>query len=341
VIRERNASDRVFMTWVPSSSRTQLLSHAFNAQPYYINYFTKKTLCSTVSRYFVAAFHTLFALCRSRPRFVFVMNQPVFLPIIVYCYAKLTQSHYVLDSHSGLFNKRVWRTFIPIMKRIYKCASLNIAHNDHDAERYRAWGVKTAVLGTEIYPYEGYEKGHLETKNNVVVIGSFSTDEPTSEILAAAAELENVHFYFTGSKKTAEKRIGTRGITSNVTLTGFLPRNEFIGLVKAADVALVLVTTGNTMQMGAWEAMSCGTPLILSDWDLLRSTFPKGAVFVKNTKESIQEGIAFFFENQETLKKEIVQLKMEKQPLWDSEINRIKAILKSYERPTVSAISEM
>jgi glycosyltransferase involved in cell wall biosynthesis len=266
------------------------------------------------------------------------MNQPVFLPIIVYCYAKLTQSHYVLDSHSGLFNKRVWRTFIPIMKRIYKCASLNIAHNDHDAEKYRAWGVKTAVLGTEVYPYEGYAKGHLETKNNIVVIGSFAKDEPTAEILAAAAELGNVHFYFTGSKQTAEKRIGTKGIPSNVTLTGFLPREEFIGLVKAADVALVLVTTGNTMQMGAWEAMSCGTPLILSDWELLRSTFPKGAVFVQNTKEGIQEGIAVFLENQKKLKNEIVQLKMEKQPLWDREISRIQAILKSYEWRTASAI---
>jgi glycosyltransferase involved in cell wall biosynthesis len=170
----------------------------------------------------------------------------------------------------------------------------------------------------------------LQTVNNVVVIGKFAADEPTEEIVAAAVGLDKVHFYFTGPMERARKRIDTRKLPGNITLTGFLPREEFIGLVKAADVALVLVTTENTMQMGAWEAMSCDTPIILSDWQLLRAAFPKGAVFVKNSKESIQDGIVRFFENREALKNDIIRLKVEKRAMWDEEINNIEGILKSY-----------
>jgi glycosyltransferase involved in cell wall biosynthesis len=215
------------------------------------------------------------------------------------------------------------------MKQIYRKCSLNIAHNAHDAATYRSWGAATAILGTEIYPYEPYERGNLETRRNVVVIGKFAFDEPTAEVVAAAADLEDVHFYFTGPIERARQRLSTASLPKNITLTGFLPRDEFIGLVKAADVALVLVTTENTMQMGAWEAMSCGTPVILSDWELLRSTFPKGAVFVKNTGPSICNGIENFFKNRVTLKNEIVELKIEKKALWDQEVGTIEDLLKS------------
>jgi glycosyltransferase involved in cell wall biosynthesis len=257
------------------------------------------------------------------------MNQPVFLPLIVFCYSKMTKSQYVLDSHSGLLNKPVWRVFIPVMKRVYKDCLLNIAHNEHDAEMYRAWGARTAVLGTEVYPYERYPKSHLRTVNNVVVIGKFALDEPLEEVVAAADGMDDMHFYFTGPIERAKKRLEGKHLPKNITFTGFLPREEFIGLVKAADVALVLVTTENTMQMGAWESMSCETPVILSDWKLLRSTFPKGVVFVRNTKHSIQQGIRKFLESKGALKKAITELKVEKEALWHKEIRAIEKLLKS------------
>jgi glycosyltransferase involved in cell wall biosynthesis len=251
------------------------------------------------------------------------MNQPVFLPIIVYLYSKITRSRYIIDSHSGLFNK-IWRYFIPIMKIVYKSCLINIAHNEHDANIYRSWGVKTVILGTEVYPYESYKVIDLGTLNNVAVIGTYAQDEPIHEILLAAEGLKRVNFYITGAIENAKKVLNIKKISNNVILTDFLPREKFIGLVKAADVAMVLVTTDNTMQMGAWEALSCETPLILSDWPLLRRTFPKGTVFVKNYEESICDGINKFFKNKESLKQEIIELKEEKLAVWNEEVNKIK-----------------
>jgi glycosyltransferase involved in cell wall biosynthesis len=330
-MRERKGTARVFMTWVPSSSRTDLLCDAFTAQPYYVRYFPKKTLFQTLLRYFFAAFQTILYLSRSKPSIIFVMNQPVFLPMIVFIYSRITKARYVLDSHSGLFNKKRWRAFTPIMKQIYRACWLNIAHNEHDAAKYRLWGAKTVVVGTEVYPYDSYEKIDLETKDNVVVIGNYAADEPTEEVLAAGTALGNVHFYFTGEIERAKRKIDLNKLPANITLTDFVPRKQFIGLVKAADVALVLVKTENTMQMGAWEAMSCNTPVILSDWSLLRATFSKGAIFVRNTPESIQEGVKTFFSNRDALKRDIARLKREKNALWKNEINTVEAILDSRE----------
>jgi hypothetical protein len=81
------------------------------------------------------------------------------------------------------------------------------------------------------------------------------------------------------------------------------------------------------MQMGAWEAMSCDTPLILSKSRLLRTTFPKGAVFVSNTPEGIANGIIEFFANKDRLTKDISSLKQEKRRIWNSEIDKVKARL--------------
>jgi hypothetical protein len=59
----------------------------------------------------------------------------------------------------------------------------------------------------------------------------------------------------------------------------------------------------------------------------LRSTFPKGAVFVKNIGPSIRNGIENFFKNRIALKNEIAELKTEKRALWDEEVGRIEDLL--------------
>ena len=315
--------ERIFLTWSPFASRSDLLAGSFNAKSYRISYLSKKTLLHTVLRYCAASFHTLYILLSEKPKIVFLINQPVFLPIVVCIYCRIRRSHYILDSHSGLLNKRVWRTFVPLMKIIYRGCSLNIAHNEHDAQIYRSWGAKTAILGTEYYSHSDFKKLKLNTERNVVVIAVFGADEPIQEVLAAAAELSDVSFYITGPIQNARK-LGITNHPPNVTLTGFLPRDEFVGLIMAADAAMVLVTTDNTMQMGAWEALSCQTPLIISNWPILRNTFPKGAIFVDNSKSGITNGVRAFFRNKDQLKREIVQLREEKLSVWKGEVDRVR-----------------
>jgi glycosyltransferase involved in cell wall biosynthesis len=73
----------------------------------------------------------------------------------------------------------------------------------------------------------------------------------------------------------------------NVTLTGFLPTAAYGGLLSSADAVLALTTRDHTMLRGAYEAVYQGTPVIVSDWPLLREAFPAGAVHVDNTAAAI------------------------------------------------------
>jgi hypothetical protein len=60
------------------------------------------------------------------------------------------------------------------------------------------------------------------------------------------------------------------------------------------------------MQMGAYEALSLEKPIITSDWQILRESFGKGAVYVKNTPESICYGIHEMFNNYDEYKKNVL-----------------------------------
>lgn len=72
---------------------------------------------------------------------------------------------------------------------------------------------------------------------------------------------------------------------NNCRLTGYLPYDRYVGLLRGVDVILDLTSQDHTLLMGAFEAVSLGTPLIVSDWPILRDYFSLGTVHVPNTVE--------------------------------------------------------
>ena len=72
---------------------------------------------------------------------------------------------------------------------------------------------------------------------------------------------------------------------------GYLPDEEFYGLLEAAHAVMSLTTQDHTFQSGASEALWLGKPIITSDWPLLRAYFDRGTVHVDNTVQGIRRGI--------------------------------------------------
>jgi glycosyltransferase involved in cell wall biosynthesis len=120
---------------------------------------------------------------------------------------------------------------------------------------------------------------------------------------------------------------------SNVTLTGFLPDDQYAGLLRDSDAVLCLCTNDNTMQRGAYEAMALETPLVLSDWKLLRDTFSSGAVYVDNTAEGICDGLRALRVNLTSYRGGIRNLKKERGVAWDQTLARLNEYI---ERDTAS-----
>ena len=67
--------------------------------------------------------------------------------------------------------------------------------------------------------------------------------------------------------------------------------------------------------------------MILSDWEILKDIYPKGAVFVNNTKDSIKGGIMLMMKNYGMYKKEIELLYKERKMVWEQKCNLLEELL--------------
>jgi glycosyltransferase involved in cell wall biosynthesis len=124
----------------------------------------------------------------------------------------------------------------------------------------------------------------------VAAVCSFNYDEPIAEILDAARAVPEVRFFMTGNPKHLSQELKAR-MPANVTLTGFLSVEAYGGLVSGADAVMTLTTRDHTMLRAAYEAIYQGTPVIVSDWDLLRGAFDEGALHVDNSVEQIATAV--------------------------------------------------
>lgn len=321
------ATDRVFLTWLPYSQRSQTLAESFGATPVYFGYLSGgRSVLKAALRYLLMTFHTIGFIVRRRPRLVFVMNQPVFLPLVVFALSFLFDYKYVIDSHSGLFNKREWRWSLPLVKYAYRRSLFSIVTNREHKELVESWGGKVEVLGALTVGDEASTPFSRAAGPCFVVIGTFAADEPTAEVLEACRRMPEWRFYVTGSLKKASCSLIEQA-PPNVTFTDFMPRPDYVGMVRAMDGAIVLVKNDNVMQRGAYEAMSWAVPIITSDWPLLRDTFCRGTLFVDNSPEQIAGAVRQLVERPEFFRSEIRRLREERASKWEADIERIHRFL--------------
>jgi len=319
--------ERVFLTWLPYSQRSQTLAENFGARPVYFRYLSgSRSTLKAVTRYVLMTFHTIGYIVRRRPGLVFVMNQPVFLPLVVFLLSFVFDYKYVIDSHSGLFNKREWRWSLPLMKYAYRRSLFSIVTNREHQELVESWGGRVEVLGALTVGEEPVKPFARPAGPCFVVIGTFASDEPTAEVLEACRRLPDCRFYVTGSLRKAPRNL-TDQAPPNVTFTDFMERPAYVGLVRAMDGAIVLVKNENVMQRGAYEAMSWAVPIITSDWQLLRDTFHRGALFVDNSPDQIVTAVRQLVERPAFFLSEIRALREERAAKWEADIGRINRFL--------------
>jgi glycosyltransferase involved in cell wall biosynthesis len=151
---------------------------------------------------------------------------------------------------------------------------------------------------------------------NLVLVNSFSQDEPFHLALEAVANLTDVHLYVTGDTEKLNPAIQKKA-PPNVTFTGFLAEEKYLELLRGADAVMVLTVEDFTLQLGGMEAVAVGKPLIVSDFEFLRDYFSKGSVFTPNTAHGIENSIIRLKHNIENLSSEILELRKDHQTNWD------------------------
>lgn len=256
-------------------------------------------------------------LRRERPDTVFVMTPPVFAALPAFWFAWRHSSNVVLDAHTAAFVLPRWRPFQWFQRMLCRKAVTTLVSNEHFAEVVRAAGGHATVVPDVPVIYSVQERFPKPTEFTVAVVCSFDRDEPVAEIFEAAAGLPDVRVFVTGNARKLPPNIATR-LPPNVTLTGFLSVPAYGGLLSGADVVVVLTTFDHTMLRGAYESIYQGTPVIVSNWGVLRDAFPYGAVHVDNSAASIVDAVRAVQRDPATFRAGAARLRKVKLDRWQS-----------------------
>ncbi len=272
-------------------------------------------MLSAPFKYAYQAMHTLILLFRKRPKIVIVQSPPSLAVLFVYIYCAFTSSRYLIDAHSAAFQLPYWTRPEWLHRFLARKAVATIVTNEYFQRVVHRWGGAAFVLRDIPTTFPRAESYPLNGNFNVVVVSTLSSDEPLSEVLEAAADLDDVQFYVTGKKSSADRRL-LAGASDNVHFTDFLPDGSYYALLEAAQAVMCLTTRNHTMQRGACEALSLGKPIITSDWPLLRAYFHKGTVHVPNTSAGIRQGVLRIKEGYSLYQTEIRDLQSAQRREW-------------------------
>lgn len=331
-----------FLVWGPPSHgpRSRILARELGIDAlHYIYSTTRRGWLSAPYKYGYQAIQTLRLLFRERPQVVFVQSPPSFAVLFVYLYCALTGAKYLIDAHSAALLLWVWTWPGWLHRFLARRAVATIVTNEHFQQRIQSWGACAFVLRDIPTTFERNDDYPLDGSFNVVVVNTFSQDEPLAEVLEAAKNLPHVRFYVTGKKKMASS--DTLALApANVHFTDFLPDSAYYALLNNAQAVMCLTTRDHTMQRGACEALSLGKPIITSDWPLLRTYFHAGTVHVANTTESIRQGIAEMNTHYNLYETGIKALQQEQRREWEEKVLALTHLIQnSLRKPNRDGVS--
>ena len=285
---DKNKSKGIWLTW-HLSRRSRNLAEALDL-PIYEHIFEG----GVVKRHLRNAFLSLKSLVVHRPRIVYLQYSFLLL-IVVILYKILLRGKVVVvcDCHTKALRRhppgKMGQFFWRIKAWSFKFSDLSIVSNEGMVPDIEILTHRYRILPDKIPKFiENWQ--HKVDNNSCVYINSFAVDEPHQEVLKAASGLKNgVHLFFTG--KVPIFFTTSQIIPANVHFTGFLPDDEYLKLLRNSGCVLALTNEEDCLQCGAYEALSIGTPIVLSDTLALRKYFRSAAIYVKNEAVDIRRGI--------------------------------------------------
>lgn len=321
--------ETLFLVWGPPSHgpRSQVFARKLGIDALHFIYLTKQRgLLAAPFKYSYQAVKTLWLLFRQRPKIVFVQSPPSFAVLFVYLYCLVGNGRFVVDAHSDAMQAPHWTRPRWLYRFLARQAVTTIVTNEHFQQQINSWGGHAFVLRDIPTTFPKGEAFYFNSACNVVMVNTFAADEPLADVLAAAAELEDVQFYVTGKKRRDGQPIPSP-VPPNVHFTGFLPTEDYYALLDGCQAVMCLTTRNHTMQRGACEALALGKPIITSDWPLLKSYFHKGTVHVDNTCGGIRRGIEEMLAHYEQYQAGIKELQQLQQQEWQQKIHLLMELL--------------
>ena len=297
----------IWITW-ERQRRNRGVANAIGAELYEVDIRAPR-----LKRYFLALRETVRILQRTRPQILIVQNPSLILTCFAVTWGRVRGVPVVIDAHNvGVIPEGDRPTPIALVAALARQASMTIVSNKSLASRVQQYGGRSFVLpdAIPVLP-RGRPPKQLSGSIRVLFICTYQHDEPYEAVIKAARQLdEGVTVYITGNPK--EKAEALRKIAPpNVIFTGFLPEEDYIGLLREVDLVVDLTLLDNCLVCGAYEAVAAGKPMVLSDWPESCAYFSRGTVPTDNTVDGIAASIRRALAERRRLTDEVNSLREE------------------------------
>lgn len=272
---------------------------------------------------------TSFDLLRERPRVVWCMSPSTFTALPVWLYCKATGAQFGIDAHTGAFEGTPWAKIRPLQFFLSRQAKVTAVTNSYLQALVEGARGRTLLVPDVPTELSADHKRDFGPGFHALYVASYSSDEPIDVVLDAAAKAPEVTFWLTGKPKGKAKDLLAKA-PSNVKLLGFLARDEYLAAIAGADVVVALTTRDHTMQRAAYEAIYLGTPVIVSDWPILRENFDVGALWVSNTGADLAHALKEASRDRGNLQSGARELRQKKLDRWRMNYERIVELLENH-----------
>ena len=319
-----NKKKRLWLAWERQRRTLELAKH-FKCKLIALEY-------QGIKRIPLSIFKTISLIISEKPDVLFVQNPSMILAGLGCIYKYFYRKCLVVDRHSNfMITKRKWSfsykvLFLILNKFTIKNANLTIVTNRFIAEKVKRNGGNAFILQDKIPHLKKSSNVILKGKNNVMFIASHHLDEPLNDVINAIKSIQDLdlYLYVTGDFNKVKKLY--LKTPKNIVFTGFLPNNEFVNLIYAVDVVLVLTKNENFLLCGCYEAIAAEKPLITSNTVALKEYFTT-AVFVDNNYKEIAKGLKDTIKNIEKHQNNIRTLKVDLKEKWEIKSKHLEEII--------------
>jgi glycosyltransferase involved in cell wall biosynthesis len=266
----------VHVTWQRHAGRAEEISSALGGRALHVHPPALPGRAGTLLRYAASLVLTAAGLARLRPRATIVTNPPVFPAVVVAAYAALTRTPFLLDSHTSSFGVKgntVARRLLGVHRWLARRSNGVMVTTQSWVREVEGWGARGLVVHEAPPPWTVAPQPPGGGTPRVLFVGVFADDEPVEAVVAAAAQLSDVHVAVTGDlAKCPPGLVAAAG--PNVEFVGFLDQSGYRAEVERADVLLALTTEPTSIMRAGYEAVYARRRLVVSDWPALREVFP-------------------------------------------------------------------
>ncbi len=264
---------------------------------------------------------TIHALFERRPRVLFVQNPSWLLTLLAIFLRPLLRFTLVVDAHNGgVYPFFGWMDrFHWVFPVFHRHSDITIVTNESLAKTVTANSGRPVVLPDALPDWDVATAPSM-AKKSITFICTFADDEPVAEVVEAAHGLPaGYHLSITGKVANCPPEI-LKAKAPNTTFTDFLSEEDFHNLLATSDVIVDLTTFDDCLVCGAYESVSLGVPLILSDSPVNREYFDSGVVYTRNEVNALCEAMVKAVECNDELRTDILELRGRLQESWQARL---------------------